>query len=315
MDALEEAAHRRSDASHVRSQPDGALLAFGRVAFVPEFLDHLARIGPDRAVQVAQAVGGAGLVARVAEEFLHFRGAVRFLAGSFQPLDLAESGHPLARRERKPFGHAVSFAEATFHALVHDLARGRNRLEVRNVGEGIAVEDHAGVEDALRVEERLDALHQPIGLPAPFVFHERRHIAARAVLGLERAVVTVHDQFDDVVHEFLVFLHFGRRGKVLVEHEMEVAGQGVAEDHGVGVAVGGEDFAQAHGRLGKFLDREADVFDDGGGAAAAHAGHGRQHLLAELPQGGLLPGIGGEGERQFRRHAFDGARDSGDFFG
>ena len=292
-------------------QPHRPLFAPRRVTLVPQFLDELARIGADGAVEVAQRVGGTGLVAGVFVELLHLGCAVRFFAGGAQAFDFAEGRHALARREREPFGHAVAFAEAAFHTLVHDLFRRRAGLQIRDVGHRVGVQDDARVEDALRVEQRLDPLHQAVGLLAPFVLHERRHIAARAVLGLQRAVVAVDHKPDDVVHKLLVFLHFSGGREVLVEHKVEVAGQGVAEDHGVGVAVGGEHFAQPHGGLGELLDGEADVFDDGGGAAAAQARDRGQHLLAEFPHRGLFLRVGGEGPGEFGGHGGDSFRDGG----
>ena len=115
--------------------------------------------------------------------------------------------------------------------------------------------------------------------------HPNRFTPDKTVLknaGLAEGV-PVHDQMDDVVHEFLVFFHLGGRREVLVEHEMEVASQRMTENHGVCVPVGREYFTEPDGSLRQFLDREADILDDGRGAAAAESRHSGQHLLAEFP--------------------------------
>ena len=185
IEALQATAERRGDTGHMAGQPHRPLLTARRVALVPQFLDEFAGIGPDGAVQVAERVGGAGLVARIFVKLLHLGGAVRLFAGGTQALDLAERRHALARRQREPFGHAIAFAETAFHTFVHDLFRGRAGLQVRDVRHRVGVQDDARVEDALRVEQGLDPLHQFIGLFAPFILHERSHVAARAVFGFQ----------------------------------------------------------------------------------------------------------------------------------
>ena len=71
----------------------------------------------------------------------------------------------------------------------------------------VVVQDHARVQDAVGIEERLHPLHERVGLVAPFLAHEGRHVAARAVLGLERAVVAVHHEVGERVHEARVAVH------------------------------------------------------------------------------------------------------------
>jgi hypothetical protein len=74
----------------------------------------------------------------------------------------------------------------------------------------VVVDDHSGIQQVVRVEERLDPAHQVGGLPAPFHLDKGRHVAAGAVFGLERTVVLVDDQFADLVHEAGVALHLRR---------------------------------------------------------------------------------------------------------
>ena len=49
---------------------------------------------------------------------------------------------------------------------------------------GIIIEDDTRVEQIVGVEDALQLLHHAIGFLAPLVFDKRRHIAARAMLGL-----------------------------------------------------------------------------------------------------------------------------------
>ena len=71
-----------------------------------------------------------------------------------------------------------------------------------------------------------------VAVRAPLALDERRHVDAGAVLGLERAVVAVEDELDELRHERLVALDVLRLGEVGGEHEVEVPGRGVAGDAG-----------------------------------------------------------------------------------
>jgi len=65
--------------------------------------------------------------------------------------------------------------------------RGRQRLEVLHVRLRVVVDDDARVEQPRGVEQLLDLAHQRQALGAPLQLDERRHVAAGAVLGLQRA--------------------------------------------------------------------------------------------------------------------------------
>ena len=151
------------------------------------------------------------------------------------------------------------------------------------MGLRVVVEDHAGIEQVLGIEQPLDAAHQVGGLPPPFHFDEGRHVAPGAVLGLERAVVLADHQLADVVHEARVALDFGGVAEILGEHEVQVAFQRVAENDGFRVAVLAQQRLKVERGRRQRLDGEGDVLDDDGGAGAAHGAHRREGALAHLP--------------------------------
>jgi hypothetical protein len=68
----------------------------------------------------------------------------------------------------------------------------------------------------VRVGERLDPPHHVRGFVAPLVADERRHVDAGAVFGLQRAVVLVDDQRDEVGHERRVPVSVARVGHATV---------------------------------------------------------------------------------------------------
>ena len=90
--------------------------------------------------------------------------------------------------------------------------------------------------------------------PQPFHLDEGGHVAARAVLRLQRAVVFLDHQLADIVHEAGVALHLGIDGKVLGEDEMQVAVQGVPENDRLVVAVLIEKRLKVQRRGGQILD-------------------------------------------------------------
>ena len=120
----------------------------------------------------------------------------------------------------------------------------------------VVVDDDAGVEQPLRVEQRLDPPHQRVGFGAPLEFDEGRHVAAGAVLGLERAVVFLDHHPAHVVHEAAIALDLGRRVEVLREHEVQVAFERVPENDRVRIAVRVQQALQVERRFGQPLDRE-----------------------------------------------------------
>ena len=147
----------------------------------------------------------------------------------------------------------------------------------------IVGQDDAWVEQAFGIKKRLDAAHQIGGLLAPFHLYERRHVAAGAVLGFERAVVLPDHQIADVVHKARVALHLGVIAKILGEDEVQIALQCVAEDDGLGITMLQEKRLQIEGGGGQRFNRERHVFDDHGGAGFAHGADGGERALAHFP--------------------------------
>ncbi len=100
------------------------------------------------------------------------------------------------------------------------------------MGLGVVVDDDAGIEQAIGVQQRLDAAHQRHPLRPPFQLHIGGHVAAGAVLGLERPAKAHGDEFRHRVHKGAVAGHLGRIVKALGKDEVQVPLQRVAEDDG-----------------------------------------------------------------------------------
>ena len=152
---------------------------------------------------------------------------------------------------------------------------------------GIVVEHHAGVEDAVGIQQPLDPLHQRVRRFSPLVPDEGRHVASGAV-------VLPDHEVDQVPHEGAVARGRLRAREVLAEDEVQVAVARVAEDHRLRKAVALEKRLQVSYRLGQPLHRHHHVLDQDRGAGGAHAAHGREEPLAQVPVSVARGGVGGE---------------------
>ena len=151
------------------------------------------------------------------------------------------------------------------------------------VAAGVVVEDHPGIQQSRRVEQLLDGPHHGQGVVAPLAAEEGRHVAPRAVLGFERAVVPADDEFRNVVHQRLVARHLGRGRKRLVDDEMVVAFEGMPVDAGVVVAVAGDQRLQFGRGAGQVFDVEGNVLDQAGGPGGTAAAHRREDARTDGP--------------------------------
>ena len=148
----------------------------------------------------------------------------------------------------------------------------------------IGVDDDAGIEQAGGVGERLELAHDLVGFGAPLGLDERSHVASGAVLGLERSVEAVDDEFHHIVNEARILVDGALVVERLGDDEVEIAVLGVAEDDGIVVAVAAEEAVQILRGGRQVLDGEGNVFNDDRGAALAHRADGREHSGANLPE-------------------------------
>ncbi|MCY1430222.1 hypothetical protein D9M71_461640 [compost metagenome] len=177
------------------------------------------------------------------------------------------------------------------------------------MGLRIVAENYAGIEDASRVEQALELPHQLICIVAPFQLDEGRHVASRAVFGLQRAAVFDSDQMCHVVHERRVAGDLLRRLEALGEDEVQVALQGMAENDRFVVAVFFEQRDQAVHPFGELFDGEGDVLDDHRGAGLAHCADRREGVLADAPELVVDDRVFAEIDLLFHREAGDGSAD------
>ena len=185
------------------SRPAPRLPDAGRCAAALQLLDQRAGVDLHRAGGLAHGVAGAGLDAFVVEVRAQRVGPSR-PPGRPVAASRASSRVTTMRwrgvRVRSRDGQRGSQNPHSMHLSASGEIGGSVFRSLR-WHLGIVVQHHAGVQDAVGIEQGLDPLHDLVGALAPLVAHERRHVAARAVLGLERAVVLAHHHLDELAHE------------------------------------------------------------------------------------------------------------------
>ena len=261
-----------------------------RVALVVTQPPHeVAGVDEHRAGRRAHPVNRAGVDAVVVVFASQF-GDERVVPAQLGGGELAPQHDALPGRQGQILARAHRLAVAALDAAVHLHLDRRRDLEVRDVRGGVLVEQHARVQQAERVDEPLDLLHDLEQLVAVLPPHERSHDPASAMLRLERAVVTQHE-LDHVLGEGDVAVEFRGIPEVLVEHEVDVAVLGVPEDDAVLVAVAVEQLHQPGAGVEQRRNGHRDVFEQGRRPRRPAARDGRVETLADVPERGARAGI------------------------
>ena len=133
----------------------------------------------------------------------------RFQRGNAKPRLLGRRklflGTPPQRNNALAWCHGVacrrtdSFAETAFGASVRRILNLRKGLQVRKVDGRIIVDNNPRIENADRIQCRLDALHEGKCLLPPLAHDEGCHVASCAMLALERAIEFVDDGCDQIL--------------------------------------------------------------------------------------------------------------------
>ena len=270
----------------------------------PQLMSQVGDIDAHRTRSRAEAVPGASLLPRVGIFLLKRPQTSLFRGGRIRQLpqggDLTLRGDPGPGRKREAAGKAVHLAESALDAFVQFLVdlrqlrldslavirprfQHRQRLEILQEALRIIVEDHTRIQKPVRVKQFLHPLHYPERLPAPLVLHERSHIPARSVLGLQGAVIFPDHHLRHVADHRLIAPHLRLGIKRLVDDEMEVALKGVAVDAGIVVAMPVQQRRKILRRVRQILDVEGDVLDKAGRPFAAHSSDGREYSRTDGP--------------------------------
>mmetsp|Transcript_29609 Transcript_29609/g.62947 ORF Transcript_29609/g.62947 Transcript_29609/m.62947 type:complete len:1140 (-) Transcript_29609:283-3702(-) len=300
---VQERGHQGVDSLEVVGREHGQ--GVGRLAHLPlpQRLDQLSRVDLDWALLLAHAVRGARGVPHVVKGLDHLLEPLLLLHGPvalrLQSADLPVHGDPLPWRQGDVLGRAVTLAEPALDALVGDVVvrvSDRRLLERLHVNLWVLVKDDARVEDVVRVEDRLEAPHDVVRPRAPLHLDKRRHVPARAMLGLERSLVLVRHDVGHLVHHRIKSLDLRSRSETLREHQMQVALQRMTKGRRVVVAIPAEHVDEVLGHLAQVVDRAGDIFDQHRGAGRPGAAHDWNEALPGVPVHLVLVRHLGEGE-------------------
>ena len=148
-------------------------------------LDHCPGVDAHWTYRTAEAVNGAGINA-VRRIVAHELCAQRRIIGDHH---LTLQHNALTWREAARTRWTYMLAETTFNAEVRRVlffaSKCRHRLQVRDVCCLVRVDQDVAVENILRIEQLLYALHDRKSSLAPFMGNKGRHVSAGAVLGFE----------------------------------------------------------------------------------------------------------------------------------
>src|SRR3546814_3071327 len=98
--------------------------------------------------------------------------------------------------------------------------------------QGVAVNDHAGVDQILRIDALFERFHDLIDLATPFGFHERSHIPSGSMFGFKGSVVLFNHHGHYIFDKSPVSFCFFRCIKRLGNYEMKISIFGMrSEEH------------------------------------------------------------------------------------
>ena len=179
----------------------------------------------------------------------------------------------MARRYREPTSDAVDLAETTFDASVDEWMALREWFEIGYVALRVVVENNAWIEYIARVEKMFHLFHKAESIGTPFAFDIRSHIAASAMLGLERAIVVTDYHIGNIFHESLIAIDFGFGVEALVDDEVVVAFEGMTIYYGIIIVVMFKELLEFFCCLDEMVDWEGNVFDEASSANRAHTAY------------------------------------------
>ena len=186
---------------------------------------------------------------------------------------------------------AVLFLFPLYWILISSL---KTDVEIFDKNIFIIVDNHARIQDALRVESRFNPLHQSVNFRSPFLLHKRRHISPRSVLGFQAAVVLSRDQICERVHKRGVSIDTFRAVDVGRNREMYVSVKQMPPHHGIGVTRIHEQLAQIRECIGKHFGTKCHVFDNAQRVFRTRSRRRCEQAVAHVPIQVVKVFVGGE---------------------
>ena len=159
----------------------------------------------------------------------------------------------------------------------------RQRLQTLDEALGVIVENHALIQQAFRIEYRLQFLHYLIGRLAPLIFHKRCHIATCTMLSLQRAVILFNDQLSHITHHLSIASHLVLVSKTLVQNEVIVTLESMSINTSIIVAMVSNQFLKFYSSFRQRLDGESHILNETRGANRTRTTHTWEDTRADSP--------------------------------
>ena len=165
---------------------------------------------------------------------------------------------------------------------------------MRDVSLQISVDHHARVEHVIGVEQRFEVTHDGVGIRSPLAFDERRHVASRAMLSFERAVIFSADKFHHRADEAIEVMRVCVRVEGLIDEEVQVAIFCVTEHDAIPITKIFEEILQVCHRVGETMNGKGNIFVDANASRRTQRADGWDDAFARFPKRGLCDWIIGE---------------------
>src|ERR1700733_4123601 len=175
----------------------------------------------------------------------------------------------------------------------------RSGLEILQVNQRIMAEQDIWSQDSVWIQEVFCAPHQVSELVAPFAADEGSHIDSCPMFSLQRTVIFIHYQLNQVTHETVVLLAARVFAQLGDHHEMQVSVSSMPRGRRF-ISVFGKESEQVTSSVRKLRGRKANVFDDEVCALRTHFTDNAEEAIANVPC--KLNGLGFANEFQRLQH-------------
>src|SRR5580698_1031184 len=252
-----------------------------RMLHLPEVFDQCAGIDSDGADIGAGAVAGAHLDGVIFVLMLQLSQQLR----PFRlPRHLTTKNDALSRGHRHVSAWAHRFAEAALYTVrsgmnVFDCWSG---LEILQVNHRISAQQNIWSQDFVRIKKLFCAPHQVGEFVAPFPPNKGSHVDSCPMLRLQRAVILINYQRNQVAHETVVLLATRIFAELGNHHEMQVSVSSMPRSRRF-ISVFGEETEQVTSGIRKLCRRKTNVFDDEVCTLRTHFSDDAEKTITNVP--------------------------------
>ena len=254
-----------------------------RIVACTQVFDHHTGIDGEGTGNGTESVSGTGSLSLVTKRFGKISDLLHIISGTAQSLYFTLNHNPLASRKGETIGQTVDLAKATFNALVHRFIDHRHRFEMFQMQLRVLRDDHIGIQDARGIKGLFDLLHISVNLFTPFIGDKGCHIESRAMLGLQRSVIFVHNQPGELKDHIFVLFQLITVMEVLGKYKVEVPIQYMAVDHCIFITKPVQHGSNINHGSSQVFCTYSHIFNNHTGSRLSHSTHRREHSLAYIP--------------------------------